>query len=79
MPFLFNLLYNKMNNRTLEEVADDVDSEHEKLDAKDTNSKDECMFNVKTVRDRKKKASSDHPQQARVVCFILPSFLHYCI
>ncbi|PLW26270.1 hypothetical protein PCASD_25211 [Puccinia coronata f. sp. avenae] len=77
MPFLFNLLYNKMNNQTLEEVADDVDSEHEKLDAKDTNSKDECMFNGKTVRDRKKKASSDHPQRACVTALTITSMVAF--
>jgi hypothetical protein len=51
-----------MNNQPREEVADNVDLENEKSDPEDTDSEDECMFNGKTVRDCKKKASYDHPQ-----------------
>ncbi|PLW09983.1 hypothetical protein PCASD_24644 [Puccinia coronata f. sp. avenae] len=77
MPFLFNLLYNKMNNQPREEVADNVDSENEKSDPEDTDSEDECMFNGKTVRDRKKKASYDHPQRARVTALTITSMVAF--
>jgi hypothetical protein len=71
MPFLFKLLYNKMNNRSKEEVDDNADnSEPEKSDAGGKDSEDECMFNGKTVKDPKSKPSSNHPQRARMVYLI---------